>query len=412
MTITGKVEPVYRFLRELFPAECHGLLWLVGGSVRDALLGRESSDIDLLAAIPSEHLAALGFREVIGKTTAPIRFRHFPGVGNVEISLIKSDAELHADLRRRDFTINALALTLSGILVDPLQGEGDLHSRQLRVCSPHSFSDDPLRLLRAFRFEADGFALTEESKALIAGRDWNDALGRIPAERVGRELLKALAAAKPQRFFIRMAEFHIGTKWLAPLFRMASIPAGPVAYHPEGDLLSHSLQVMDRVAAVTESPLARFCALFHDLGKLATDPQYHPKHHGHEEAGFRAAAQFCRDLALPLEYGTALAWISRLHGNANRLEQLRPATRIRMAEQALRAGIVEILPLVSAADKGGAFCSDEWHRLVAVAGMTCADLGIDQEQLLAIKPAKRGEFMLQRRVEQLKKGSALEVISC
>lgn len=391
-------------LEEIFPAEQRPLLWLVGGAVRNLLQGSSCRDIDLVAAIPAERIASLGFRKVVGKSTAPIWFRHLPGFGSVEITLIESAQALPVDLAKRDFTVNAMALTLAGALIDPLHGADDLHSMVLQACTAATFSADPMRAFRAFRFEAEGFQLSEETALLLARSCSDELLQQLPTERFSREMLKALAAPSPDTFFRRMLEFDLGKHWLPELFSMAQVPAGPLQYHPEGDLLSHSFQVLSRLAAVDASPLARFCALFHDIGKLATDPPLYPKHHGHEEAGFKAAPQFCRRLALPLEYGKALAWVSRFHGNANRLEQLRPATRIRMAEKAIRAGISELLPRVSAADKGAAGGCDEWQRALSVAAMSCDALGIDREKLLSVTAGKRDELILQRRVEYLRNG--------
>lgn len=388
-------------LATIFPAEQRPLVWLVGGAVRNLLQGSSSRDLDLVAAIPPERIASLGFRQVVGKSTAPIWFRHFQGFGSIEVTLIERPEALHADLAKRDFTVNAMALSLAGELIDPLHGAAALGTMTLQACSASAISNDPLRAFRAFRFEAEGFQLAGMTAAQIRESCRDELLQLIPVERFSREMLKALAAPLPEEFFRRMLEYDLGKQWLPELFAMPLVPAGPVQHHPEGDLLSHSFQVLARLASVDCSPLARFCALFHDIGKLATDPALYPKHHGHEEAGFRAAPQFCRRLALPLEYGRALAWISRYHGNANRLDQLRPATRIRMAEQSLKAGISELLPRISAADKGGDWGSEEWQRAVAVAGMSCDELGIDREKLLALKPGKRGDMILQRRVELL-----------
>jgi len=199
-----------------------------------------------------------------------------------------------------------------------------------------------------------------------------------------------------------MVAIQVGTGLLPELFRMPQITAGPLQHHPEGDLFTHSMQVLERVSAATDSSLARFCAVFHDIGKLATNPAHYPKHHGHDEAGFKTAEEFCRRLVLPAEYGRALAWTSRLHGNANRLAELRPSTRIRMASQAVRGGIAELLPLISAADKPGNNISEDWRELLTVALMNTAELGIDSEKLNAMKAEKRAEFILQRRVEFLK----------
>jgi tRNA nucleotidyltransferase (CCA-adding enzyme) len=215
-------------------------------------------------------------------------------------------------------------------------------------------------------------------------------------------MLKALAAPSPGRYFQLMIDFAAGRNWLPELFRMPQIPAGPPEYHPEGDLLIHSLQVLERVAAITNDPLARFCAFFHDIGKLSTDPACYPRHHGHEETGFRSAALLTRRLALANEYGRALAWVSRLHGNVNRLDRLRDSTGIRIAEQAIKAGIKDILPLLAAADKPGDYCTELWELLTRIASMTVTELGIEAERLAMLPPEQRAAFILQRRVDRLK----------
>jgi len=396
------IDAVRGFLKRLFPAEAGRLVWLVGGSVRDTLLGREIRDIDLVAALPPAFLESSGFRPVIAKSTAAVWFRHFKEFGNVEITLIGHADELLSDLKRRDFTVNAMLMNIDGVLSDPLHGEHDLESLSLRHCSENTFSDDPLRIFRAFRMESEGFRIAPGTGQMILGKNWEEKLTGIPVERFGREILKALSAAEPWRFFQKMLEFDVGRIWLPELFRMHAVPAGPLEHHPEGDLLSHSLQVLERVASGTGSPLARFCAFFHDIGKISTDPALHPKHHGHEEAGFKVAEGFCRRLSLPVEYGRSLAWISRLHGKSNRFDELRMSTRIRMTEQSIRNGIAVILPLISAADKREPEFSAEWEKAVTVARMNTAELGIDPEALALLKPSKRSGIILQKRIEALK----------
>lgn len=359
-------------------------------------------DIDLVAALAAENLELLGFRPVEGKTTGSIWFRNFPEFGKVEITRIAAADALTEDLLRRDFTINAMLMTLGGGLVDPLGGLAALKERVLRPCSETVFRDDPLRIFRAFRFAAEGFSLSEEAAALIRSKAWEDELQKIPVERFSREMLKALAAPAPQRFFSEMLKFSAGNCWLPELFMMPQVPAGPLQYHPEGDLFAHSIEVLVRVTAASDINLARFCAFFHDIGKLSTDPLHYPQHPGHDEAGFLMAEQLCRRLALPTDYGRALAWISRLHGNANRIAELRPATKIRIAEQTIRGGIIDILPLIAAADKAGNNFTDEWLQVVAVARMSSSELGIDPARLTAMKPENRSEYILQRRVEILR----------
>jgi len=183
---------------------------------------------------------------------------------------------------------------------------------------------------------------------------------------------------------------------------MPLIPAGPLEHHPEGDLFTHSIQVLQRVAAMTGDPLPRFCALFHDLGKLATDPARYPSHHGHDDSGFAMAAEFCNRLCLPSMYRRALAWVSRLHGKANNWDELRDSSKIKLAEQALKAGIAGVLPLVSAADKAGAPPMAGWDAAVRIVGISAQALGIDREKLEAMPIGNRPTFILQKRTEALR----------
>jgi len=392
------------FLQNMFPETCRGRVFLVGGSVRDALLERESKDIDLVASLTADELTILGFRLVEGKSTAPIWFGFDKEFGKIELTQLADTAGLANDLARRDFTINALAMTLTGEVIDPLGGREELEQRLLRACSPYSFLDDPLRIFRALRFEAEGWRMTPETEELIREQDWSQRLEKVPVERFSREMLAALERSEPERFFRRMHEFDVGKEWLPELFRMPLVPAGPIKHHPEGDLLTHSLQVLELVKERAKDPLARFCSFFHDIGKLATDSMLYPKHHGHDEAGFFLARTFCDRLRLPAVYRTALAWTSRLHGKLNRWPELRDATRVKTAEQALKAGITGILPLVTAADyPAGAVGCENWEEAVRVVRMTTDELGIDPLRLISIPEGKRSAFILQKRVERLRK---------
>ena len=389
-------------LKGIFPEDTHQRIFLVGGAVRDILLEQENTDIDLAAALTPQAFAALGFQLVEGKSTAAIWHRHVAGLGIMEATPLADAADLNGDLLRRDFSINAMAITLAGAVIDPLDARADLKKKLLSPCGRRSFIDDPLRVFRAFRFEADGWRMTPECEELIRERDWNRGLASVPVERFSREMLKALAAAGPDRFFRLMQGFAIGQGYLPELFRMPQVPAGPLEHHPEGDLFSHSLEVLQRAAAMSSDPLTRFCAMFHDIGKLATDPSCYPRHHGHDRAGFEASGEFCRRLRLPARYARALSWVSRLHGKLNRWDELRDSTRIRMAEQAIKAGIADILPLVSAADKAGGNEPAQWREALRCAGMPATELGIDPQDLQRMQPAKRTDHILQKRVERFR----------
>ena len=396
------MNPNLSFLKNLFPSSCHDRLFIVGGTVRDMMLGKESQDIDLVAALSHDDLISLGFRLVEATSGATIYFKHHPHVGKIEVTRFTSIADLEDDLLRRDFTINAMAMDMTGVLIDPLGGKAGLKAGLLRPCSKFTFTGDPLRIFRAFRFEVDGCNITAETAVLIRERNWSEEFSNTPMERFSNEMLKALAGKIPGRFFQRMIEFNIGAEFLPEIFRMPKIPAGPLEHHPEGDLFTHSVQVLQRVAATTDDPLARFCALFHDLGKLATYPALYPKHHGHDDAGFGMALDFCHRLCLPATYCKSLSWICRLHGKANKWDELRDSTKIRMAEQAIKAGILDILPLVSAADKPGNQPIAGWDDAVRIAGMSTRELGIDQEQLESMPIENRPSFILQKRVDALR----------
>jgi tRNA nucleotidyltransferase (CCA-adding enzyme) len=396
------VQKILDRLKGIFPRDTRSRVFLVGGAVRDILTGRQNTDIDLTASLTPDEYTSLGFHLVEGRSTAPIRYRQIEGLGTVEVTLLNDAEELSVDLRRRDFTINAMAITLEGDIIDPLGAREDLEQRLLSPCSRYTFSDDPLRVFRAFRFAADDWHMTHECEKLLRGSDLAGRLSHIPIERFSREMLKALECTDPGRFFLLMLDYGIGQTYLPDIFRMRHIPAGPLEHHPEGDLFTHSLQVLQRVAAVTDDPLARFCAFFHDIGKLATPPSLYPRHHGHDQAGFRMAQQFCHGLRLPAHFGKTLSWVSRLHGTFNLWDNLRDSTRIKLAGQAIKAGITGILPLVAAADKEGGSEPQEWRAAVDIAGRSARELGIDLQQLESMRTAARADYVLQTQVERLR----------
>ena len=403
------MDTIIARLRNLFPEPLHCRLFLVGGMVRDLLLGVPCNDIDLAAAIPPHELAPLGFRLVQSKSTPNIYFWYSKELGKVELTWLPSTEALLDDLARRDFTINAMAMTLDRVLCDPLGGRGDLERRVLRACSATSLSDDPARIFRALRFECDGWRLDPDAEAAIAARDWSDDLGRLPVERFSHEMLKALAKPEPGRFFQLLLQLGVGKAQLPEIFRMCEVPAGPLEHHPEGDLLTHSLQVLKRISATTPDPTARFCALFHDLGKLSTAQELYPKHHGHDRAGALAAPAFCKRLRLPLALQRALQATNRLHDTANRWVELRDATKIRLALDAAKGGIGSILPLVVAADCGGELPG--WENALRVAALNSAQLGIDPAAYQNGPAAAAGQnqteklqqVIMQRRVEEFRK---------
>ena len=383
-------------LKQFFPAALHSRLFLVGGMVRDILTGVKCHDIDLAGAISPSELTPLGFRLVESRSTPNIYFFFDKILGKIEVTLLSSPNALAGDLKRRDFTINAIAMTLNGVVRDPLGGRKDLGSRLLRLCSPTSFDDDPARIFRAFRFECDGWRLDRGAEEAISRRYWSDDLSLVPVERFSQEMLKALAKDDPGRFFRRMREFRVWRGYLPELFRMPEVPAGPLQHHPEGDLFTHSLQVLERMAQQSSDAKARFCALFHDLGKLSTPKEQYPKHHGHDAAGAQAADSFCKRLRLPVELQRALQAANRLHTTANRWEELKESTKIKLALNAAKAGIASFLPLLVAADCRRSMPG--WEETLRVASLNAAQLGIDPATLRSAEPEKCQQIIMQYRL--------------
>ncbi len=396
-------------LKRFFPKDCHDRLFLVGGAVRDCILGQESHDVDLAGLLSILELNSLGFRLVEAKSASPIWFRAHPIFGKLELTLLDGAGDIAKDLHRRDFTINAMAISMGGEIIDPLGGRSDLEARQLRTCSVTAFLDDPVRIFRAFRFEAEGWRMAPEAERQVREQDWSESLAKVPLERFSLEMMKALEKPDPARFFTRMLDFGVGAEFLPELFRMGAVSAGPLQYHPEGDLLTHSLQVLERVSLLTSDPVARFCAMFHDLGKLGTDPSLHPRHHGHEETGGDMAPKFCNRMRLPVTFRRALTWTCRLHGKANRWVELRDATRIGMAERAVKAGVEEILPLIAAADKPVGAGMQGWSDAVRIIEMSATELGIDPMLLECLVPIKRSALVMQWRVERLRRDMSAAV---
>ncbi|MBU5612905.1 HD domain-containing protein [Geomonas azotofigens] len=390
-------------LKGFFPEHLHPSIFMVGGMVRDVLLGVECQDVDLAAAVPVSELTTLGFRLVESKSTPNIYFRFKEPFGKIEVTWLPALDALPDDLSRRDFTVNAMAMSLDGQLVDPLHGQTDLKPRVLRCCSPTSLTDDPLRILRAFRFECEGWRLDGEAEAILKTREWSEELQRIPVERFSQEMLKAMAKADPSRFFRRMVEFGIGSNFLPEIFNMAQITAGPPQHHPEGDLLTHSLQVLERMTQLTPDTTARFCALFHDLGKLYTPPELHPKHHGHDALGSQQVPAFCKRLRLPVALQRALQATNKLHNSANRWEELRDSTKVRLALDAIKGGIQDFLPLQVAADFHATMPG--WDVALEVARMNAAQLGIDPALLdnKEVPPEKLQQIIMQHRVAEFRK---------
>ena len=396
------VEALLDELRELFPAKLHKHIFLTGGTVRDHLMGKPFEGADLVAALPAADLLALGFRLIAGKSTAPIYSKGHTALGKIEVTPMAEGQTLREELLRRDFRCNAVAMSLNGEILDPLNGRWDIERRVLIPCSLETINADPIRIFRAFRFETAGWCISAELESLIGQGGWDPALSDIPVERFSCELLKSMEGTHPARFFSRMVELDAGRNYLPELFLMPDIPAGPPKYHEETSLLVHCLQVLQRMAERCGDPVGRLAAFFHDLGKLATPREMLPRHIGHDRAGVEIAREVCGRLKLPAAVGTAAVAANRLHLIAGRWEELRDATRLNLGEQALEGGIAMYLPSLIEADRDVIDPMPEWEQVLNVVKMTVSQLGIDVQALGRLPVPERKGFITRRRIAVLK----------
>ena len=376
-------------IRLLFPEGLHSRLFLVGGSVRDQLIGQPIHDVDMVTDLSAVQLEGLSFRRVHGKTTDPIYFKSHPTFGKIEITLLADGQSFEDDLLRRDFSCNAVAMALDGTIVDPLGGQDDIKKRILVPCSGESISNDPIRIFRAFRFESNGWSLSPELVNAIKDGCKDDRFSTIPIERFSREMLKAMECIQPDVFFSRMVELGVGRNYLFEIFQMQEIPAGPAKYHGKDTVFTHSLDVLRRMAVMTNDPTARLAAFFHDLGKLATPPELLPRHFAHDKAGETISRNVCSRLKLSASCCRAVSAVNALHLVAGRWGELKSVTKLKLSRRALKSGISSWLPLIVSADRNIQDPMPGWESVCHVAGMSANNLGISTEKLETVLSTER-----------------------
>lgn len=309
-------------------------LYTVGGAVRDLLLGRRPADYDFaFDGSMANFLASHAGARVVGKS---VRVCLWQGQEYMPLA----GGSLKADLAGRDFTINALALEDNGVLHAHPQALHDLAQHLLRPASPTALAADPTRVFRLARFAATfpSFTVHETGLAQMRALAHSPALAALPAERVGREVLKALHTPAPSRFISTLAAggiLHTAQGWFQELCHCDSIPAGPVPWHT-GSVLAHTGRVMDACAG---DSLAVWMALCHDVGKMCTPPDQWPHHYQHEKLGQEHALHLGQRLALPKKYIRAGELAARLHMKAGMYECLRTGTRRDLLWQVHCAGI-------------------------------------------------------------------------
>lgn len=315
--------------------------YLVGGAVRDRLLGLPAGDRDWVVVGETQaSMEAAGFRAVgrdfpvfldrEGEEHALARTERKSGPGYRGF-VVDADPSvtLEEDLRRRDFTINAIAQDEAGDIIDPCGGVGDIQARVLRHVGP-AFAEDPLRVLRAARFMARfaalGFTVAPETMALMREMAASGELATLTPERVWQELRRSLASAAPSAFLRTLHEAGALGAVLPEVEALYGVPQR-AEFHPEVDTGVHVELVCDMAAQLAPGDdVIGFAALTHDLGKALTPAHVLPRHLGHEHAGLAPLRALCDRLKVPAEHRQLAEAVCREHLNVHRFDELRAST--------------------------------------------------------------------------------------
>jgi len=317
--------------------------FLVGGAVRDRLLGYPVSEHDwVVIGETSESMLARGFRPV-GKdfpvflhpetheeyALARTERKTAPGYSGF-VFHASPDVSLEQDLIRRDLTINAMAMTGDGQLIDPYNGRADLEQRLLRHVSS-AFSEDPVRILRVARFAARyahlGFSVAAETMDLMRQMVSCGEATHLVAERVWTELHKALQERHPVAFFTTLRDCGALKVIFPEIDALFGVPQ-PAQHHPEIDTGVHVFMVLEQASRLSAQADVRLAALLHDLGKAVTPAQHWPSHHGHEQKGLPVLARLCDRLRIPKTFRALAEDVMAYHTHCHRARELRPETLV------------------------------------------------------------------------------------
>lgn len=320
--------------------------YVVGGAVRDALLGLSVKDKDyvVVGATP-EQMRASGFVPV-GKdfpvflhpqtheeyALARTERKTAPGYTGFTFHA-EPEVTLEQDLLRRDLTINAIAQDAEGRLIDPYQGQKDIAARIFRHVSP-AFAEDPVRILRLARFAARfvEFSIAPETQALMRQMVSSGEVDALVPERVWQEISRGLMEQRPSRMFTVLKECGALARILPELDALAGVPQ-PVQHHPDIDTFVHVMMVIDVTAQQKASLPVRFAALAHDLGKGKTSAQEWPRQITNEVRSEKLTEQICRRLKLPNEVRELALLAAREHGNVSHALEMRADTIVNLLER-------------------------------------------------------------------------------
>lgn len=343
----------------------------VGGHVRDIIMEVESNDIDwVVVGATEQEMLDMNFSQVgadfpvflhpvTGEEHALARTERktAPGYNGFEVQI--NGVTLEDDLRRRDLTINAMAMDITGEVIDPFGGINDIDDQILRHVDAVAFKEDPVRVLRIARFLArwPSYTVAKETMALCREIVASGEMNHLTPERVWKETEKAFAGQFPSRYFVFLR--MIGAlEIIFPEIHALIGQTQPYEHHPEGDAFIHTMFVVDNAAAYIHdnTALGVFCALTHDLGKGTSPKETLPHHSGHERRGVAIIDGLCDRLKVSTEFREHAKLVAEYHTHIHNFHILKETTIVKMFDDLnvrKNQHIVEILPDVSYCDSTG-----------------------------------------------------------
>lgn len=335
------------------PADIPGKkTYLVGGAVRDALMGLPVCDRDwvVVGSSPKE-MEDAGFKPVgrdfpvflhpkTREEYALARTERKSGKGYRGFVVLASpEVTLEEDLARRDITINAMAMAAdaadpaSHLVIDPYNGQADMRNKVLRHVTA-AFREDPVRILRVARFAArfTDFQVAEETLVLMHEMVLAGEMEHLVSERVWQELARGLMEEKPSRMFDVLRSCGALKVLLAEVDQLWGVPQR-ADYHPEIDTGIHNMMVLDESARMKCALPVRFACLMHDVGKGTTPVDILPQHIGHEERGVLLLKKILGRLAVPTDCAELAEVVVREHGNIHRSLDFGAAATLRLLQR-------------------------------------------------------------------------------
>jgi tRNA nucleotidyltransferase (CCA-adding enzyme) len=406
-------------------------VYLVGGAVRDRLLGRTVQERDwvVVGALPEE-LERQGFIPVGREfpvflhprtheeyALARLERKVAPGYRGF-VTQFSPEVSLEEDLRRRDLTINAMAESSEGELIDPYGGRRDLEARLLRHVS-EAFIEDPVRVLRVARFAARyaelGFRVAEDTLALMRRMTESGELGALVPERVWQETERALGESRPEVYFETLRACGALAVIFPEVAALYGVPQ-PRKWHPEIDTGVHVMLALRYAARAGASAVARFAVLMHDLGKARTPPERWPSHRGHEDSGVPLIERLCERLKVPNAYRELAVLTARHHALVHRAAALRPSTILRLLEatDAFRRPerFEELLCACEADARGRTGLEAEPYpqrEYLRRARAAAAGVALEESERVGLAGPAIGEKIREKRVEAIKSLGKLPV---